>query len=61
MNSIWLILLVGAVVLFILMNVLYRHLDDSQEAHILRVKKGRWDMVCFGSSYCRYAFDFEDT
>lgn len=61
MNSIWLILLVGAVVLFVLMNVLYRHLDDSQEAHILRAKKGRWDMVCFGSSYCRYAFDFEDT
>lgn len=61
MNYILVILLIGFVGLFILMNVLYRHLDDSQEAHILKAKEGRWDMVCLGSSYCRYAFNFEDT
>jgi hypothetical protein len=36
-------------------------LENSQETHIRRSKKGKWDCIAIGSAYCRYGIDFTDT
>lgn len=50
--------------IFLLLNGFYKFvvIKDEQEAHIKkgREKKNEFDIVAFGSSYARYAFDFSN-
>ena len=63
---IFIIVIVVIVVLILLcMNEYYKRIviKDEQEFHIKRGRraKSKYDIVAFGSSYARYAFDFTDT
>lgn len=59
----WMIIVLLAFLL--LVNYLYRTiiLRDTQESQIARASQNRnaYEVVSFGSSYARYAFDFSDT
>lgn len=50
-------------VVVLLVNWFYNNivLYKSQESHIKRAAKGKWDYIAVGSAYCRYGFDFSKT
>ncbi|RHL93213.1 Coenzyme F420 hydrogenase/dehydrogenase, beta subunit C-terminal domain [Bacteroides intestinalis] len=62
---IYVLIVVILVVLTFLANLLYKKivLYDTQEEQIIRGKKmcNAYDVVSFGSSYARYAFDFSNS
>lgn len=58
------IILIIAFIIFFILNEYYRRvvIRNDQEAHILRGRQQQdaFDIVAFGSSYGRYAFDFSE-
>lgn len=65
MNILFLIIIACLLLIFLALNEYYKRvvIRNEQEAHIKRgrAKNNEYEIVAFGSSYARYAFDFSDT
>lgn len=65
MITIVIVLLVLVITGLLLLNFFYifvvRHNDQEEEIRRGRKVKDKYEIVAFGSSYCRYAFDFSET